>query len=215
MVLPARKGLPWRTWGWAAAFGLLALSVFPALTPELVRGVQGWPANANCFPPVAGPGDDVRVYLPIWVDSVKGYWRGSPKVVVSNWQELGLADKPLKAHSSREQWGQSIERGKGETASKSSRLWTTIHLPEEPTLAGKELALSIQLKVTYPAPMGQNGFQETMADYADDSARLRLAATPAAGFVYLSCWWLGIGGGAFLASFMSLALTLLASGSKK
>ena len=62
------------------AFGLAAAGLLALAAPELMRRERAWPLNAECYPSVAGPGDETCVYLPDSVSSIKGYWAGKARV---------------------------------------------------------------------------------------------------------------------------------------
>ncbi len=91
-----REGPAWRRLSLPAA-GALALGTLLLPAPEIVRALRGWPTNADFYPAVVGPGDRATFYLTDHVDSIKGYWRGEPRVTVTNAAALGLAPTPENA----------------------------------------------------------------------------------------------------------------------
>lgn len=56
------------------AIPLLVLSVVLIAAPEAMRSLSRWPLNSDAYPPVVGPTDTTRIYMPEKISSVKGYW---------------------------------------------------------------------------------------------------------------------------------------------
>jgi hypothetical protein len=174
-----------------AAFTLLALGTVAVLTAEVVRGVQGWPANPDCYPPVAGPGDNIRVSFPQTVEAVGGHWRGSVAAEVTDRGDSGLLPVALTGSSRDDQWGKTIRLEKGEQGTKKARLWAMVEIPDSPQLAGQVLSLRLTLQITYPRLRKDGRFEEDTREFIH-TAQLHLAADRYAGMVYRICLWLGI-----------------------
>ena len=45
---------------------------------------KGWPLNDETYPPVVGPGDQVRVYMNQKITSIKSYWKGDAQVTLTD-----------------------------------------------------------------------------------------------------------------------------------
>jgi hypothetical protein len=217
LVEPGRKGPPPVSypqrlgfWQWSALM-LLGLGVIALASSEALRLVAGWPLNRGCVPMVAGPGDDVDIYFPDQISSIKGYWRGQPSVSVTNAQELGLADANLPATSEDDHWG-SVMMGK-HVSPKNAQLWARLSLPESENLAGETLQLKVALDVAYPAKTGMFGFQDVRQGFAH-ATELRLASA-LAGFMYQVVWWGGLLIGAGLIVLAEIFLYRSAKGRKR
>jgi hypothetical protein len=75
-------------------------------------------------------------------------------------------------------------------------LWARIHLPNDPSLAGKTLELQIDMTVAYPSWRRDNTFA-TVQEQHSRTATLVLSR-PGAGRDYLIVWWLSVIGGLVL-----------------
>jgi hypothetical protein len=173
----------------ALAAPLLAAVV--ATIPEAARLVAGWPLNANASPGVAGPGDEVTVYLPYHISSIKGYWRGAAVVdaVVP-----GRPLMPLDARASAKDWGNSISVEDRENDS-SGRLWVVVRLPKDPHLTDKTVQLQIHLDTEAPrlAPGTFNTFHLVRQSFDHDTELV--LGPPGSGALYWRIWfacWLGV-----------------------
>ena len=188
--LPVKLG--WAHW---VAFALLFAGVAAMASAEVVRLVAGWPWNSDADPMIAGPGDQVSVYLPDEISSIKGRWVGKATVELLNAADLGLADRRMPAISNNESWGKLI-LGKGGTQTR--QLWVGFSIPSDAKLAGKTMRMNINLDVKYPASTGLFGFKEEQRTF-QHTAEFRLAS-PRAGLAYRILWWGGgaIGGGLIL-----------------
>ena len=175
--------------GHRIAFGLLFVGIAAVASAEAARLVAGWPWNSNADPVFAGPGDQVAIYLPDEITSIKGYWNGKATVELLNAQELGLAKARLPAISKEEKWG-SFLLGRGSKRQKS-QLWAGVTVPPNPELAGKTMRMHITLDVKYPTSKGLMSFADEGQTF-QHTAELRLAP-PHAGLKYRWLWW---GGGA-------------------
>ncbi len=182
------------------AFTAVAL----AASPELLRIVRGWPLNADCYPPVVGPGDDTRIYMNQKINSVKGYWRGKPEVAI---YEAGTPTHRINAlaESNQNDWGSTIS-AKSSEKNTSSTPWVRVTLPEEPTLAGKTVSCDIALDVRFPEMAGSSSF-ETHSQKLARSVTMQLAPA-GAGDSYNSWWWeaTALGVGSLLLSAILLAV---------
>jgi hypothetical protein len=194
-----------------SALVLLGLGLMALASSEAVRLAAGWPLNRDCVPMVAGPGDEVDIYFPDQISSIKGYWKGQPTVSVTNAQELGLAEAALPATSEDDHWG-SVMMGK-HVSPKNAQLWARVSIPESEGLAGETLQMKIALDVAYPAKTGMFGFQEVRQGFAH-ATELRLASA-LAGFMYQVVWWGSLLIGAGLIVLAELFLYRSAKGWKR
>jgi hypothetical protein len=187
------------------AFLFLFLGTTLVASAEVVRLALGWPWNLSADPVAVGPGDDVYIYLPDQIESVKGHWNGRAVIEVLNSDEVGLP-KQLPAYSKSDNWGKFI-LGKG-SSSQKSRLWIAVHVPEKADLEGQTIKMQIALDVNYPASKGLFGFQNEQQNY-DRTTELRVAS-PFAGLMYRSLWWGGGALGGILVMFTGFWLSRLA-----
>jgi hypothetical protein len=141
---------------------------------------------------VVGPGDETRIYMEDKIQSLKGYWRGDPHVVLS---APGKPSINIQATTNQNGWGSSIYAKSSEKSS-SSTPWCKLSLPETPELAGQSLECNIDLDVQYPRAYGSKNF-ETEQRSMHRSATLHLAP-PGAGGRYDAFWWQGTVGGMLL-----------------
>jgi hypothetical protein len=170
--------------GWLAV-ALLPAAVVAASLPEIMRSSHGWPLNDACYPPVVGPGDHTRVYLPEKIHSIKGYWRGRPYVTAT---PPGAASIPVPAKANQNDWGSSISAKSSEKDSSSSP-WVEIDLPQLESLAGKPVQCDINMQVQYPHAFGSSSFQ-TQTDNMHHAVALAMAPA-GAGERYNHAWWEG------------------------
>jgi hypothetical protein len=191
---------------------LLAAGVLAFLAPEVVRLAGGMKSNPGWFPQVIGPGEEAYIYFPSSISSIKGMWNGTPRVTVLNADEVGLAPPPvlepkrlpapppppLSARAKADNWGGTI-RFKSSERSSSSRLWSYVRLPDNPSLAGKTLKLRIDMDVRFPVYRDANR-GEVRQEQHRHTAMLTVSPGKAAG-TYVRAWWFG-----FLAG---ISLTLL------
>jgi hypothetical protein len=160
---------------------LLAVAVVAALAPDVTRAGMGWPANADAYPPVVGPGDHARIYMNGSISSIKGYWRGQPKVVLRDGDLL----LPVNASTNDNSWGGTIYAKSSEKSSNSTP-WVVLTLPVDTALTGKTVGCEIDLGVEYPEAAGSS-FQTTTRKMRR-SVRLELASA-GAGDTYRTLWW--------------------------
>ncbi len=180
--------------------GLVLLAPLVAAAPEAVRSARAWPANDACYPPVVGPGDTTRVYMPQRIASVKGFYRGTVEARLS--AASLAAPVALAATTNQNDWGSTIYV-KDDEKQTHHRPWVQMTMPADPSLAGRPVDCGVHLVVEYPAiPPGGTGF-ETVTWPMDDHFPIRLAP-PGAGARYQSLWWsasaaaaavLAVGGG--------------------
>ena len=161
---------------------LVLAAVILAAMPEVVRASRGWPINSSAYPPVAGPGDHVRIYMDGKIESIKGYWRGK---AVADIRE-GTRTYPATTSTNENNWGTTINAKSSEKSS-SSTPWVGVTLPNEAGLAGKAVNCDIQLDVQYPRMQGSSTF-ETTAKSMQRTVGLHLAPV-GAGTSYTSLWW--------------------------
>jgi hypothetical protein len=189
---------------------LLLLCVTAAATalPEMLRQAAGWPLNKGWYPPVAGPGDATYVYLPNRINSIKGYWNGTARVVA----KLSKGDTiNIPAESSTTTWGDSISAKSSETSSSRS-LWVQLRLPANVSLEGDTLLCNIDLAVTYP--VAQGGKFENHSQKFSHREQL-VVASANAGRTYTLAWWASSLGGGVLWLVLGLVLIGLARAYKR
>ena len=184
----------------AAAACLLAAIVLAPL-PELQRLARHWPCNPDVFPSVAGPGDTVRLYMDESLESVQGYWRGSPKVRLSI-PGARVAQRFPEATTNNNSWGHSIS-AKDSEKSKSFTPWVEFALPSDGAFGtARNLKCEIALSVSYPHLTDSDSFFVDTSDLTRE-ADIELAP-PHSGQRYLHWWWSG--------SVLALALLLAVGG---
>lgn len=173
---PPRSGLYF-----AGLIGL-AVSVVLAVAPELIRMATGGTINDHLYPPVAGPGDETRVYFDQTIQSVKGYWRGSPVVQLTcdgtAYQTAG--------YTNSNNWGNNISAKSSEKRS-TARPWVELQIPDNAELANKRVDCRIDMQVVYPQMSGNSTFDEVTQDLSW-SGSFQLSS-PGAGSSYRTVWW--------------------------
>ncbi len=184
-----------------AAAACLLTAVMLAPLPELQRLARHWPCNPDVYPSVAGPGDTVRLYLAESLESVQGYWRGTPRVGLTIPDQR---DTPrfLEATTNNNTWGHSIS-AKDSEKSKSFTPWVEFTLPDDgDAAAARKVRCTIALAVAYPLLTDSDSFVVTTRNLTREAV-LELAP-PKSGQRYLRWWWSG--------SVPALALLLAAGG---
>jgi hypothetical protein len=186
-----------------AGLGLLLASVAIIAAPELLRSVRGWPLNSECYPPVLGPGDSTRIYMPGSISSLKGYWRAKASAVIREAGNSASKEYTLAAKTNENTWGSTISVKSSEKYT-SSHPWVEITLPDDPELAKKTVTCDVELKdLAYPEASG-SGF---VTRHSQMNRTLTLNLAPAnAGTSYNNLWWLGTLGGMITALVCSLIL---------
>jgi len=128
--------------------------------PIIVRKAQGGRLNDFGAGRVVGIGEDMKIFLPKWLDTVKGYWRSSAEAEAENWQALGLPGPELAVKNRREAWDRKIWVEKGEI-SRPVRPFATIIIPDDLKLIGKNLQVAVRAEVTYPTSVSLKEYQDT------------------------------------------------------
>ena len=172
-----------------AAVTLLLVGVAAAAAPEAVRSARGWTANDDTWPPVAGPGDVVRVYMEDSIESIKGYWKGRPQATVTGPQGFALT---ADATTNENNWGNSISAKSSEKRS-TSHPWVEVTIPSRPELAGQPAKVAIDLDVLYPHLTDSNSFNEDKKKM-HRTVSVQLAGI-GAGDEYNRLWWAATAGG--------------------
>lgn len=161
---------------------LVLAAVILAAMPEVVRASRGWPINSTAYPPVAGPGDHVRIYMDGKIESIKSYWRGKADARIRE----GTHTYPATTSTNQKDWGTTIHAKSSEKSS-SSTPWVGVTLPNEAGLAGKAVNCDIQLNVQFPQMQGSGTFT-TASKSMQRTVGLNLAPV-GAGTSYTSLWW--------------------------
>lgn len=191
-----------------ASLVLAAAAVLLALVPDVARAAQGWPTNAEAYPPVVGPGDQARVYMKDSISSIKGYWRGKPEAVIKDGERRLTA----RATTNDNSWGGTIY-AKSSEKSTSSTPWVAVTVPRDASLAGKTVGCDIDLAVEYPASQGGSSFRTTSSKM-HRNVRLALAQS-GAGDSYETMWWASTVSGVGLVLLAGLLLVGAASALRK
>jgi hypothetical protein len=199
----------------ALALAGVILAVPAFLAPVLLRPEGGWPickgdSNGGITPRLIAPGDQVDLsWRNYGIQSVKGLWRGQPRVEVLNAAEAG-APPTLSAAGCNAAWGDGI-RAKTTEKRQSLSLYARVAIPNAPGLADKTLRLRVTMPITYPVVFAFNEFvDETSTDVRDFALRIASAEVRE---TYWSSWWTGVSlgvAGSVAGGFMLvwLALTL-------
>jgi hypothetical protein len=177
-------------------------AVVAAAAPELVRSNRHWPLNAEAYPPVVGPGDTTRVYMPQKITSVKGYWDGRASVQLRDpAQPSGHIELP--ATTNHDSWGSTIYAKSREKSTKSSP-WVSFTLPGNPELAGKTVECDLHLDIKYPQLSDSSSWTK-QRESMHHLVSLRLGP-PDCSASYRTLWWEATAGGmiALLASSLLL-----------
>lgn len=182
---------------------LISMAVIPL--GESVRTVNTWPAN-DTKPIVAGPGDEITIFLPHTISCVNSLWRGAATAKVLNNQQLGLADPGLGTTVQDSSWANTIE---GEVlGNRTERLRLAVAIPDGEQLTGQRMQLRTHIDVTYPTKVNASSFNEVEEAYTDD-IELHLAP-PRAGTLYSTLFLGGMVGGSVLVTLMGVAFRSLA-----
>jgi hypothetical protein len=189
------------------ALPLLFAAVLLAVSPEIFRTVRHWPLNPSFYPPVAGPGDSTRFYMPQSISSIKSYWRGTPDVALT--PEGSTDEIQVAAKANQNDWGHSISAKSSETRS-TSHPWLELTIPNDAKLANKTAQADMILEVQYPELADSSSFV-TKHQVMHEKAAMHLAAAHA-GHEYNSLWWEGASLAALLVIAGSVFLTSAAKG---
>jgi hypothetical protein len=199
---------PTRTPVHLLALLLLVVSLPLVISPELIRSVRGWPLNEDCYPPVVGAGDSTRIYLHDTITSIKGYWRGSPRVWL-HYDSEPMGGVEVSAVANQNNWGSQISDVKSSEEHDTSHPWVEVTLPDSAGLANKKVKCDIDLSLEYPQMTGSGTFR-TMSSHMRHQVDIHLAPR-GAGHLYNSQWWTGTAGGGAL---LLAAILLLYSQAK-
>jgi hypothetical protein len=212
LSLTDQLATPPRTILHTLGLGLLLVSFVLVILPALAITVHHLPVNAECYPPVVGPTDTTRVYMPDAINSVKGYWRGDPTVVIS-YDGGPKEGEKAQASTNQNNWGSTISDVKSSEESTRSHPWVEVTLPDSAELAGKTVHCEIDLALAYPRMAEAKTFN-TVDDQMQHA--LDIAVAPrGAGTLYNTLWWGGTAGGGALALFASLVLYYQAKSFRK
>ena len=190
---------------------LATWAMFPAA--EVYRMASGWTYNAQCEPPVAGPGEVVRIDTGHSVSSIKGYWNGAGTVLARNTDELGVESDafPVIPHHDYSSGGRLS--WKSSERSDSSNVYAEIKIPDAPQLAGKTAVLEIAMDLKTPQFKSSSAYTEQGQSFTL-SKRLAIAAR-GAGQRYMLVWWAGMIGGLVLQLLAGFILSMHSDRLKK
>jgi hypothetical protein len=146
----------------AGALAAVVAAALVFLAPLVVRWTSHLPSNSGLQPEVVGPGDQVTVWFPDQpVRSVRGKWRGTPRVELLNAAELG-GPPTLEATGTDATWGDAISV-KASDENDLANPYARITLPKGPGVSGKALRLRASMTVTYPSLQGFDRFVDRTA----------------------------------------------------
>jgi len=175
------------TLGGLIGLAIAAMAILPAIAPEAIRLVSGWPLNPEFYPQVVGPGDSPHVYFKQRISSVNAMWRGSVTSTVTSADDPQLIGRILQGDTKKSNWGLTIS---SENSGNSTRpFWAKITIPQDPLYAGQTIRLNINANAVFPAVMGRDQFMEQRQDFAR-SAQLHLSGENA-GLFYKTSWYAG------------------------
>jgi hypothetical protein len=166
---------------------LLLVSVPAAAAPELIRARRGWPANTRCYPPVVGPGDATRIYMPDSITSIKGYCRGSATASLHVTGGDGSVIPVPDVSTNQDAWSGTLTV-KDDEKKTDHRPQVDLRIPPDPALAGKTVDCLLHLKLEYPAVAPGGNAYQTVRATMDDTVTLHLAPA-GAGQQYDAVWW--------------------------
>jgi hypothetical protein len=164
---------------------LLIGAVVLVASPEILRTVKHWPINEDCYPPVVGAGDTTRIYMSDAIHSIKGFWRGHPRVAIQTKDGQSL---PAQARTNQNDWGGTISAKSSEKNSKTTP-WVEPTFPDKPELANQTVVCAIDLDVESPEMTGSSTYN-TVEHTMHRSLNVQMA-DPGAGSKYNSNWWQG------------------------
>jgi hypothetical protein len=179
---------------------VLVVGVAALALPELARMARGWPLNSAAYPPVVGPGDLTRIYMSNKIQSLNGYWRGTPQVTLKT---DGGDDLQVDATTNQNDWDETIHVDSDEEHN-SSVPWVEIRLPNDPSLAGKTVEGDVGSDVQYPRKTSDTTY-ETDDTTMNLAVTLKLAGV-GAGAMYDQLWWEGAVAGTVIVLGEGLAL---------
>ena len=177
------------------ALPLLLFGAGLAYSPEFIRSQNHWPLNPDCYPPVVGAGDSTRIYMDDRINSVKGYWRGSPNALLQT--PDGKPIMEANATTNQNDWGSSIS-AKSSEKNTGSTPWVEVTLPAagKKDLAGQTVHCVLDLKVDFPEMQGSSNF---VTHHSTMSRTVDIRVAPAgSGTRYNQWWWESSLVGAFL-----------------
>lgn len=155
--------------------------------PVLLKSAFGLPTAYGTKPDVIGPGGTVRVWFPVRFGSVNGLWNGSPRAVLTNNQGVTV---PTPATSSTERWADELSVRDG-PANRSFQPWADVRIPDDPSLVGTTVDVSVDMTVTSPFAR-----ETTYVDVTEElTTRHSFPIAPAeASNTYHGVFWLGVTG---------------------
>ena len=167
-------------------WGSLLLVLFAILIPLMHKApLPKDAANSDCLPKYFGPGDPVRVYFPIHVSALKGYWDSNVNAVLD---AEGLESKKNVAvyphHSS---WGDRISGKRRELTNSSRQVYTDIVIPKE-NIEGKNVTISYKMTLRYPTSVGRNEFVEQTDVHTTDMKYRLSTAGIGTNLIYLELY---------------------------
>jgi hypothetical protein len=189
------------------ALVLVLASVGLAAAPELLRSARKWPLNTACYPPVVGPGDHTRIYMPDAIQSVKDYWRGWPTAAI----HYNGESSALHATTNENTWDSTISV-KSEEKSTTSHPYVDVTFPTSADLAGKTVTCDLDLALEYPQITASGDKYHVIKGKMHHTLMIDLAPA-GAGTQYNSTWWSGTSLAGVLIAFSSLLLYLSARSS--
>ncbi|MGC3971972.1 MAG: hypothetical protein QM775_32910 [Pirellulales bacterium] len=171
--------------GHRVAAVLLAAAVVTTLVPAALQLFGGWPTNTTTYPEVVGAGDTARIYFDEKITSINGKWVGQGvKIGVINADKLGVAMPRVSGTTNDSSWGDTIS-GKN-VSNATNRMYVDVKFGEQPDLAGKELALNLEVKAEYPYELS-GGFENRSSTFKHKTS-LTLGPAGSGGRLHRSFW---------------------------
>jgi hypothetical protein len=146
------------------------------------------------------------------IKSVKGLWRGAPKIEFLDAARLGCPTS-LAGTGSDEQWGEAIWGKRTHGPPCAPQFCARFTIPDDPALAGKSLRVKIVMPVTYPDKIEDSKHHrfEDRSRTATCDATILLVSS-AVKQAYWSSWWTGVTLGMVATTAGGLLLLWLALG---
>ena len=186
------------------ALVLIAVGALLIGAGEGARLINHWTVNPDCTPPIAGPGDTVRLMLPESIDSINGMWKGSVKVVCTNAKDLSV-DAPFVGETQASTWGESIYTKGG---MRKTPIWVDVTIPDSPELRNERVDLAIDVDLVSPCVVSGTQFLDYKGGaHHETSVTL---SSPGAAATYTAVWWVGVIIGGLMTAIGALMLWFMA-----
>jgi hypothetical protein len=135
------------------------------LAAPIYRVSNGWDRNTHITPEVCEPGDEFRMTFPDTIMSLDSRWSGEARAELVA-PEVNGRRIPLTASTQQETWGKHQIWTAGNQ--KSQPLWAKVRVPEDQSLGGKQVKISVVMVVTYPVEVVPNATEGRQQRVFDD-----------------------------------------------